>query len=124
MNQTVNSAIGMQSKEIFLEFYDMNLTFLSILSSFGLILSQYRWHQHQNQEGAKYRQFSFLHFETLRDQFVLEYDVHPDKNGASGTGMTQTQAMEFSVFYPQGTGGASTGTIVLSSTTPSWFTFE
>ena len=55
----------MQSKEIFLEFYDMNLTFLSILSSFGLILSQYRWHQHQNQEGAKYRQFSFLHFETL-----------------------------------------------------------
>lgn len=40
------------------------------------------------------------------DQFVLEYDVHPDKNGASGTGMTQTQAMEFSVFYPQGTGGA------------------
>ena len=40
------------------------------------------------------------------DQYIIEYVTHPDLFGASHFGTTQTQSMEASFYFNEGTGAA------------------
>jgi len=89
-----------------------------------VIASNFQFNQPWRKNPAERDAFSYelgIDLEGVYDQYILEFDTHPDVNGGSHFGTTQTQTFELSVFFPQGTGNdyESVITAFVASQSPS-----